>query len=326
VPNESSDELLRKVRAGEVDARRVMLTPEKSPGAAALTVETVIEADPVLNGLGERAWSHLQAERSAPLGDLDPDRRAWIAELMTFWRTIPREFSEVTSPQDGMYAKTPDLYFGTGKLSLRCVRLAMLEAGKESCDAILDFACGWGRATRFFRAAFPDAKLVAADIQRDAVDFCAEEFGAVPVYSGEHFNQLELPGPFDVIWVGSLFTHVTEPRWVDLLEVLSSNLADEGLLVFTVQGRKTRREFLNGEPPWTRFDEQTRKAIVRAYDETGYGYAEWEGAGDYGSSLNSPSWVTGQIEQRPGLRLIGYREAGWGRQDVVTCQAKPPWA
>ena len=79
---------------------------------------------------------------------------------------------------------------------------------------------------------------------------------------------------------------------------------------------------MDGEPPWTRYSEEARMQIVRSFDETGFAYDDWEGAGDYGTSLNSPSWVTRQIEQRPRLRLIGYREVGWGRQDVVTCQAR----
>jgi SAM-dependent methyltransferase len=322
VPDHASEELLERIRAGELDARRVLLTPDTAPGAGELTIEALLQSDPALGDLGERAWGRLEPERSARIADLDPDRRAWIAELVSFWRTVPADVSRAISPDDGMYAKTPDRYFPTGATSLRCVRLAMLEAAKHTCDSILDFACGYGRVTRYLRAAFPDARLVASDIRHDAVDFCAQEFGAIPVYSGEDFTQLDLPGPFDVIWVGSLFTHVSEPRWLELLDALESALAVDGLLVFTVQGRKVRQEFMDGEPPWTRYSEEARMQIVRSFDETGFAYDDWEGAGDYGTSLNSPSWVTRQIEQRPRLRLIGYREVGWGRQDVVTCQAR----
>jgi SAM-dependent methyltransferase len=196
----------------------------------------------------------------------------------------------------------------------------MLETRKESCARLLDFACGYGRALRFFRAAFPDAELVACDISRDAVDFCAQEFGAVPVYSSEDPAEVALPGPFDVIWVGSLFSHVDEPRWIGFLELLRSALAPDGLLVFTVQGRNVRRQLLAGELAWSLTDSDIER-IVQGYDTRGFGYADWSDATGYGTSLNRPSWVAGQIEQRPGLRLVGYRETGWGRQDVVACQA-----
>jgi SAM-dependent methyltransferase len=317
---ESSDELLQRVRGGELDARRLLLTPDAAPGIADLTLAALLAGEPSLDKIGDGVWARLGAEPDDRIGDLDPDHRYWIADLLNFWRTAARDVSRVTSPKDGMYAKTPDSYFGPGALALRCVRLAMLEARKDTCESLLDFACGYGRALRFFRAAFPDAKLVACDISADAVDFCAQEFAAIPVYSHEDPAAIELPGPFDVIWVGSLFTHVPEPRWIEFLDLLGSVLSREGLLVFTVQGRNVRRQLLSGELGWD-LTEAGVEQIVHGYDEHGFGYADWSGASGYGTSLNRPSWVTKQIEERPGLRLVGYREAAWGRQDVVTCQA-----
>ncbi len=317
---ESSDELLRRVRDGELDARRLLLTPDEIPGTDDLTLELLLEATPSLGELEDSTWARTGIPRASRIGDLEPDVRHWVADLLGFWQTAPRNVSQVTSPQDGMYAKTPDSYFGAGALALRWVRLAMLEARKDSCESLLDFACGYGRALRFFRATFPDAKLVACDISRDAVDFCAQEFGAVPVHSQEDPAAIELPGPFDVIWVGSLFTHVPEPRWIAFLDLLESVLSEDGLLLFTVQGRTVREQLLSGQVQWGLTDSDI-KEIVRGYDENGFGYADWPDASDYGTSLNRPSWVTRQIEERPGLRLVGYREHGWGRQDVVTCQA-----
>ena len=317
---ESSDELLRRVRGGELDARRLLLTPDTEAATADLTLAALLDAEPSLDNVGENAWARLHAAPGDRVGDLDVDHRHWIADLIGFWQTAARDVSQVTSPQDGMFAKTPGLYFGTGALALRCVRLAMFEARKDKCESFLDFACGYGRALRHFRAAFPDARLVACDISTDAVDFCAQEFGAVPVYSQEDPNAIELPGPFDVIWVGSLFSHVPAPRWIEFLDLLASVLSEDGLLVFTVQGRNVRRQLLSGELGWSLTEADTEQ-IVRGYDETGFGYADWTGASGYGTSLNRPSWVTRQIEDRPGLRLVGYREIGWGRQDVVTCQA-----
>jgi SAM-dependent methyltransferase len=318
---ESPEELLQRIRGGELDARRLLVTPDSAPGTADLTLEALLTAEPSVGELGERQWARLDADPGARIGDLDADHRFWIADLLDFWRTARRDVSQTISPLDGMYAKSPDSYFGPGAVALRCVRLAMLETRKDSCESLLDFACGYGRALRFFRAAFPDARLVACDISRDAVDFCAQEFGAAPVYSQEDPAAVELPGPFDVIWVGSLFTHVPEARWIALLDLLASALSQDGLLLFTVQGRNVRRQLLSGElAAWNLTDEGVAQ-IVRGYDDHGFGYADWSDVRGYGTSLNRPSWVTRQIEERPGLRLVGYREHAWGRQDVVTCQA-----
>jgi SAM-dependent methyltransferase len=195
----------------------------------------------------------------------------------------------------------------------------MLEADRETCESILDFACGYGRALRYFRAAFPHARLTACDITREAVDFCAEAFDATPVYSHEDPRQIELGGPFDAIWVGSLFTHVPEARWTEFLDLLESVLSEGGLLVFTTQGRNVRRELLERELDWPLSDEAVEQ-VVRGFDETGFGYADWSGSAGYGTTLNRPSWVCAQIERRPGLRLVRFQEKGWGRQDVVACE------
>jgi SAM-dependent methyltransferase len=217
-----------------------------------------------------------------------------------------------------MYSITPDSYFGAGASALRNVRLALLETRTDKCERLLDFACGYGRALRFFRGAFPEAQLVACDIVTDAVDFCAKEFGAVPVYSHPDPAAIELPGPFDVIWVGSLFSHLPEAVAVQFLDLLASVLSAGGLLVFTVQGHNVRRQILANEVPNWQLSESDAVQIVRDFDEHGYGYLD---RGGYGTTLCRPSWVVRQIEEQPRLRLVGYRETGWGRQDVVTCQA-----
>lgn len=304
------------MRSGELDARRVLVAPDGAD-AAGVTIRELLDADPSLE-LGERAWTQVGAAPDTAIGRLEPEHRAWIAELITFWRTVPRDVVRATSPLDGMYAKTPETYFMAGAQALRCVRLAMLEAGRETCESILDFACGYGRAMRYFRAAFPHARLTACDITPEAVDFCAETFDATPVYSHEDPRQIALGGPFDAIWAGSLFTHVPEQRWIEFLDLLASVLTTGGLLVLTTQGRNVRRELLAREMDWPLTDEAIEQ-IVRGFDETGFGYADWSGSAGYGTSLNRPSWVCAQIEERPGLRLLRYQETGWGRQDVVAC-------
>ena len=319
MPGDESQDLLARIRSGAIDARRVLVSPEQIEGARDVSVEDLLAAEPAAGEIPDGAWARIETDRAARIGELDPDRRSWLAEVLTFWRSAPADVSRVTSPNDGMYARTPDMYFPTGALALRRIRLAMFEARKDEVRSLLDFACGYGRAMRFFRAAFPEATLTACDITEDAVDFCAQEFGAIPVYSREDPAGIDLPGPFDVIWVGSLFTHIPEERWIALLDLLAAVLAPDGLLVFTTQGRNVRRQLASRELDWALTDEAADE-IVRGYDETGFGYADWSGAEGYGTTLNRPSWVCARIEERPALRLIGFRERGWGRQDVVTCQ------
>ena len=319
---ESSDELLQRVRGGELDARRVLVTPDAAPGTADLTLESLLDGGAVARrARGERVGAarrsprrpHRRPRRRPPLLDRRPaqllaDRaaRRVAGDLAAATACTRRRPTSTSGPARSRFAACGS----------RCSRPART-AARASSTSPADTAARCASSG----PPFPDAKLVACDISRDAVDFCAQEFGAIPVYSQEDPAAIELPGPFDVIWVGSLFTHVPEPRWIAFLDLLASVLSEDGLLVFTVQGRNVRRQLAVRPARDGTSTEAGVEQIVRGYDEHGFGYADWSGASGYGTSLNRPSWVTRQIEERPGLRLVGYREIGWGRQDVVTCQA-----
>jgi SAM-dependent methyltransferase len=119
--------------------------------------------------------------------------------------------------RDMMYEGHPTAYFLSGYSALFCIRKALDKAGKKSVASILDFACGHGRVLRSLAADFPKARLVALDTNKAGVDFCAKVFGAKPVYSNIDFSNLSFDGKFDLIWVGSLFTHLRGERWPILM-------------------------------------------------------------------------------------------------------------
>src|SRR3954467_990164 len=124
------------------------------------------------------------------------------------------------APGDGMYLGDNRTYFRVGYSALRSIRLALALADKPDVANILDMACGHGRVLRMLKADFPRARLTACDINRGGVDFCAETFGATPVYSAERPEEIRLPGSFDLIWCGSLFTHFDRDRWPGFLDLL----------------------------------------------------------------------------------------------------------
>jgi len=214
----------------------------------------------------------------------------------------------------------PDAYFQVGDSALRCVRLAMEAAGKSTFSNILDFPCGHGRVLRALKRGFPDAALTASDIDRDGVDFCSRTFGAEGVYSDNDLSQVDLAGGFDLIWVGSLFTHLPDPRWWTFLDFLIDRLVPDGLLLFTTHGRWSARQVRAGQfsPAGSR---EAQLHMLRGYEASGFGFV---GGGDsqaYGTSLTKPAAVLQRIESFEELRLLSYSERGWaGHQDVVTCQ------
>src|SRR5215831_3504443 len=105
-----------------------------------------------------------------------------------------------------MYEGDRAHYIAVGQSALRCVRTAMMAADKANVRKILDFASGFGRVSRVLTAAFPAAELTACDISRDAIEFCANAFGAKPVLSSEDPGEIEFRDKFDLIWCGTLLT------------------------------------------------------------------------------------------------------------------------
>ena len=96
-----------------------------------------------------------------------------------------------------------------GVSALQRIRDALEAAGKDRVSSILDFPSGHGRILRVLKAAFPDARLAAGDLNRDAVDFCAQTFGAAPIYSAQRPEDITIDDSYDLIWCGSLLTTST---------------------------------------------------------------------------------------------------------------------
>lgn len=224
-------------------------------------------------------------------------------------------------PNDGMFVRhvPHDVgfahYLESGRTALRCIRAALAAAGKTEVRRILDLPCGHGRILRVLKAAFPDAALTACDIDRPGVDFCAAAFGAEPVYSVEDPAKIPVRGPFDLIWVGSLLTHLDAPLWPAFLVRFRSLLAPDGVCVFTSHGLGAVELIRNGH---TTYGLSDPAKLVKLHDRRGFGYLPYQRGGRYGISLSAVPWVVEQIRAVPDTRLVLFTEKGWhDHQDVA---------
>src|SRR5205085_1205813 len=77
--------------------------------------------------------------------------------------------------------------------------------------------CGYGRVLRFLVRRFPDARVTACELLPDAVRFCAATFNAIPAQSAYELDTLTLGARYDLIWCGSLATHLDARRTRELL-------------------------------------------------------------------------------------------------------------
>jgi len=211
---------------------------------------------------------------------------------------------------DAMWTGDLEDYLSVSYSAVAQVAHAMSVCGRTSLPRILDFACGHGRVLRALRAAFPEAELTGSDVDRDGVDFCARQFGAVGVYSDPDPARVELKGEYDLIWVGSLLTHLDAPRCLDFLDLFRRHLGERGLLLFSTHGR-------NAVKRWPRGDERM-EAIAADFKGEGFGYRSHHGVEGYGTSAFSAAWIAAQLEPWTDLMLVGYVERGLAdHQDVV---------
>jgi len=223
------------------------------------------------------------------------------------------------SPNDGMYKGDGNHYFKVGLSAINCIDKAIAAAGLGDPKRVLDLPCGHGRVLRFLVQRFPDASFTACDLDANGVDFCAQVFSARGAYSSPNLSGLSLEMQFDLIWCGSLITHLDKPRIVELLRFLQLHLAPGGLLIFTAAGDRVVEWMLSSE-----FDYGIEKSaiprITSQYRDSGYAYSDYPYMPDYGISLTSPHWIRDRVEELAGLREVYFAAHGWdNHQDVFGC-------
>jgi SAM-dependent methyltransferase len=217
---------------------------------------------------------------------------------------------------DTMYDGDGAHYYKVGLSAIRCIDDALAQAKISNVRTILDLPCGSGRVMRFLAQRFPAAKLTACEIDRGPVQFCVRTFGAQPAFSSINLDEVELAKKFDLIWCGSLATHLNERDIVALFRLFIRHLAPGGLAVFTTHGdfavqRASRREFDYSIP-----GDQIER-LGRDYAQKGYGFADYAGEQNWGVSLTSPEWIRARVRELGDLREVYFKERGWdNHQDV----------
>jgi len=232
------------------------------------------------------------------------------------------------SPRDTMFRwHERDHYFSVGRSARECIRASMRAAHKADAARILDFGCGYGRVLRVLREEFPGASITASDVGRDAVDFCERTFGASGVYSSTDPRDIRFEDEFDLIWVGSVFTHLDETVWDGLLRVLAGALATAGLLIFTTEGPAVADTLRAGQLDFG-LEPDAVQSILRDFAVTGFGYADYATrerydhprSGRYGVTVVHPDQVRARA-RAAGLEVAHYIPAGWDdHQDVFACR------
>ncbi len=111
-----------------------------------------------------------------------------------------------------------------------------LSFGKTA--TICDFACGWGRITRFFMKDTLAENIYGLDVLGDAINVCREAFeGPVFEVVPQNVPYRFETHKFDIITAFSLFSHLNESTAKQILQEFHRMLKPGGLVVVTSRGK-----------------------------------------------------------------------------------------
>jgi hypothetical protein len=213
-------------------------------------------------------------------------------------------------------------YFWTGRVALETIKASQdLWKLPNFCN-ILDMASGHGRVLRWFKHYYPSAKLTVCEVQESGRDFCASEFGSESIASHVHLRQERYSRKFDLIWAGSLFTHLDLENWTEIFDSLHSSLDSGGVLAFTTHGSLVTKRLQNRDSYG--LSGKDRLGILEDYKDGGFAFRRYPeeietnlSDPNYGVSISAPSFVLNFMTRYSDMRIIFVGESKWANhQDV----------
>lgn len=202
-------------------------------------------------------------------------------------------------------------YLSVGLSANHCIEQALLQQGrKSSIKKILDFPCGYGRVLRFLRAKFPDAEISGAEINHHGLNFCRRKFDIKTILSNKQLSDINLTHKFDLIWCGSLITHIDENAMSDLLKLFFKHLSDDGLCVFTSHGTYSAEQIKSQKNTYG-LSLEAQKSILEDYNTIGHGFVNYKNVSGYGISLISQKRVIELAKKVGNWNLVMFKPRGW---------------
>lgn len=174
----------------------------------------------------------------------------------------------------------------------------------EALDAMLDFAAGYGRVTRFLCTRMPAEKVWIGEILAPAVQFQHQTFGVHALLSQTDPDTVKLPRQYDLISVVSLFTHLPEATFSRWLSKLAHALAPGGILVITCHGPELFQRSFGRPLKGNFFFEADSESAVLDHNS-------------YGRTYLHASYVEAQVKKLGDVQLLAHVPFGLnGEHDV----------
>lgn len=138
------------------------------------------------------------------------------------------------------------LFLERGRLISQAI-IDILKRNKLDIDNfknVLEFGCGCGRIMRNWKT-LKNAKLYGTDYNKTLVDWCRYNLGFAQFQVNNLYPPLNYPDEkFDLIYVISVFTHLSESLQLLWIKELIRILRPEGCLIITTLGEHCFKESL----------------------------------------------------------------------------------
>jgi len=177
-------------------------------------------------------------------GHLDDD--VWWSVNTTAWRrhavlqrvlpSLPDENAQIR-----FIGNSGDAALLEAFRAYQLIRTLAARAGRPVTrrSIILDFGCGWGRILRFFLRDVPAAQLHGIDVMPQAIEISQKTNPWCQFVLGSPLPPSDLPAEgFDLIYMYSVFSHLSEDAHARWLDEFGRVLRPGGLLVATTWPRE----------------------------------------------------------------------------------------
>jgi SAM-dependent methyltransferase len=210
-----------------------------------------------------------------------------------------------------------ELYFRSGHTSAERIRnIAAIHYVERTDNGVLDrrlrlldFASGYGCASRHIRNLMPATDVTAMDIHAAACDFHRDHLGISARLSELEPNRLAAQAEFDVVAGLSFFSHLPKRLFVPWLRKLGEFVAPGGILIFTTNGANSHLlvpQLRVGRDGYGSIRDSEQYDIPLDY---------------YIHTVTYPHFVESAIDRLEGFRLrMQFRGIWWNIQDCYVLE------
>jgi SAM-dependent methyltransferase len=295
--------------------------PRGEEAMALVPNRTALEVGAHAVGFGRVAWRR-------PAGHHNEQFRLGDRGILSAWK-VPAggeswiELAPVTGrihPNDDMLYSHDiwgEHYAAVSRSAVERMEEVLALAGRSFSDVLscLDMPCGYGRVLRLLRERIDPERITACDVTAEAVAFCASEFGARPLLSDPEFEGVPFE-TYDLIWVGSLITHLDERLFGRFCTLLTEILAPGGVLVITTLGEYGMSDVSVYEPRLAAMQEQLQAELGRR----GFAFVPYEDrTADLGYAWHTPDFLEAALNAAFGgsIETLAAIPRGWdNHQDL----------